>query len=421
MDFVHNESLNDVHSRPNSSAHGLESLATIYSWLVPILCTFLLVAAICNALILLSVPWIQKKRSPYLRVCLSLSAADTCTAVLLLLGLLLNSYLPVVLDVTISALFSCVALIFEILRLSLLLVSDLHLLALALIHCFSLLFPLQFKVKMTGRLTMRFILSLWCIPCLVLLPSFAVFSDERLLSIVTTCRIPFYNMFPFRLFVFIVFLLPLLLSFVIYVVIFVALSHKRRANLNETLSTNVAGSTGQRSGSDLNRKKLGLTTALITGTFVIGWFPLIFWFTLACVQGCYYSLQDFSPLTLAAIGGAVNALVILKLLLNPLIYALRSEAIQNAIGSMWTNRLRGPNNANWAAVRPPETPVGSRVLTLSGMGVWQKRSSARSLADADGAERLPLLKVMLKRRAHLHGTSPQEMNSPCTTSSVARM
>ncbi len=197
-------------------------LAAIYQWLVPTLCGFLLLAVLCNCLILLSIPWIRKKLSPHLRVCISLSAADACTAFVLLIGLLLNSYLPIVLRIKWSHVLNyCGSLAFEVFRLSLLLISDLHLLALALIHCFSLLCPLQFKVKMTGRLTIRLLEFLWCMPFLVLFISFSVFPNQGFLS--STCLVPFYYKFPFRFTVFLAFAVPLLLSLFIYILTLVCL------------------------------------------------------------------------------------------------------------------------------------------------------------------------------------------------------
>ncbi len=322
-------------------------VAPIYQWLIPLLCIFLFVSVLCNILILSSVRWIQKKPSPYLRVCISLSAADASTAFLLLIGLLLNSYFPVVHGVQFTALLSCLALVFETLRLSLLLISDLHLLALALVHYFSLLFPLHFKVKMTSRLTIKLILLIWSVPFLILVTIFSVQPNQGFRS--KACHVPFYHRFPFRLAVFLMFSLPLLISLALYLVILTVLWCKKRPKPSESSQptpTTTPTHRRQQGGSrgTLNRKKLGLTTALITGTFVICWFPLVLWFTLACLGGCYFSLQeDFHHLTAVTIGCIVNALVILNFLLNPLIYALRLEAIQGAIRSRHRNRLRKPN------------------------------------------------------------------------------
>ncbi len=353
--------LNASKQRPalwgNDSDLGLDVVA-IYQWMVPTLCGFLLLAIVCNCLILLSIPWIRRPLSPYLRVCISLSAADACTAFVLLVGLLLNSYLPMVVGIKWTDLLSCGSLVFEVLRLSLLLISDLHLLALAFIHCFSLLFTLQFKVKMSGRMTVCLLKCLWFMPFVALFISFSVFPNKGFLS--STCLVPFYQKFPFRLTVFLAFAVPLLLSLFMYVIMLVCLWRKRRAHLYETPTLTVPQLICR--GRNLNSKKIGLTTALITGTFVVCWFPVVLWFTLACLDGCYYSLQeDFAALTVVALGGLVNGLVILKFLLNPLIYALRSEVIQAAIRSMWRNRLRRPKHKRSAAMQLQTSVFRSRL------------------------------------------------------------
>ncbi|KAI6189332.1 hypothetical protein M3Y99_01942100 [Aphelenchoides fujianensis] len=56
----------------------------IYIWLVPIMCTVLLISVLGNCLIVLSAPFMGRSIGPYHRLCLSLAAADAWAGSLLI-------------------------------------------------------------------------------------------------------------------------------------------------------------------------------------------------------------------------------------------------------------------------------------------------------------------------------------------------
>uniref|UniRef100_A0A914YS31 G-protein coupled receptors family 1 profile domain-containing protein n=1 Tax=Panagrolaimus superbus TaxID=310955 RepID=A0A914YS31_9BILA len=58
----------------------------IYIWLVPVMVSVLTIAVIGNGLIVISAPWLSRPINPYHRLCVSLAAADTWAASLLVTG-----------------------------------------------------------------------------------------------------------------------------------------------------------------------------------------------------------------------------------------------------------------------------------------------------------------------------------------------
>ncbi|KIH42249.1 hypothetical protein ANCDUO_27768, partial [Ancylostoma duodenale] len=64
----------------------LNYLKGIYSWLIPIMIIILALAIIGNGLIVVSAPFLSSPVSPYLKLCISLAAADMWAASLLITG-----------------------------------------------------------------------------------------------------------------------------------------------------------------------------------------------------------------------------------------------------------------------------------------------------------------------------------------------
>ncbi len=79
---------------------------------------------------------------------------------------------------------------------------------------------------------------------------------------------------------------------------------------------------------------------LITGSFLFGWLPSSSFFLLVCPYGCLLTgprtLEELKIFCILYV--IVNACIVLKLFLNPLIYATRILEIRYAIWRMHTNR-----------------------------------------------------------------------------------
>jgi len=65
-----------------------------------------------------------------------------------------------------------------------------------------------------------------------------------------------------------------------------------------------------------------VTTALIVGSFVIAWCPSILLYALVCFN-CAFTSQALGERLVVALAVVKTALVLTKLLLNPLIYSWR--------------------------------------------------------------------------------------------------
>lgn len=77
-----------------------------------------------------------------------------------------------------------------------------------------------------------------------------------------------------------------------------------------------------------------VTTSLIIGTFVFGWIPSVFLFLFICVN-CVFDLSMFQTVhgqnTLFYLGFFSNVAIVLKSLLDPIIYAARVKEIKLAL------------------------------------------------------------------------------------------
>lgn len=98
-----------------------------------------------NGLIVLSAPFTSKKLSPYHRLCISLAASDAWAGSLLITGLIVNSYMPVVLKMQKKN--DCMAAVLEIFRIAGMLTSNLHILALAVNQFIGIVHPIKYKVR----------------------------------------------------------------------------------------------------------------------------------------------------------------------------------------------------------------------------------------------------------------------------------
>uniref|UniRef100_A0A8L8JZ82 G_PROTEIN_RECEP_F1_2 domain-containing protein n=1 Tax=Heligmosomoides polygyrus TaxID=6339 RepID=A0A8L8JZ82_HELPZ len=302
-------------------------------------------AIIGNGLIVVSAPFLISPVSPYLKLCISLAAADMWAASLLITGLMVNSYLPVVIGVQKSS--KCVDAWLEMFRVSGMLTSDMHLFALAINQFFGTMWPLKYKarrlllqpwrvgkgvslygfqVMVTTRRIRAIVLGLWIVPLLFVFCWFISGENDGLRH--ERCHMFFYNRFPFRITIFLIFIVPLVATLFIYGLILSKLL-KAKAEFEMTVSDR---RTSMRRSNVHSKLKLVWTTLLIVSTFSLSWGLCVLYFVLVCVDGCPFtynvSLNFYLGLFL---NSTVNCLVMLKLASNPFIYTLRIRAIKTSV------------------------------------------------------------------------------------------
>lgn len=145
MDYCHNDTLAKFQLK---NLDGVELRKSLYKIFVPILLSGCLLSIILNS-ILVAVGNISRNtrgsRSPILVLSLNLAVTDALASALNGISLVINSFLPVVLNIDIGQRAACISLVLEMLRMSSLIASAMHLLALALIHYKGIVSPLQYR------------------------------------------------------------------------------------------------------------------------------------------------------------------------------------------------------------------------------------------------------------------------------------
>lgn len=149
------------HSNDNVSSND-DTIKTMYKYTVPALLTFCIISLAINVRILITIYWIRRPLSPTLHISLSLAGADAYTSLILAIGLVVNSLLPVGLEIRFQN--ECFALFLETQRLGGVIVTVAHLLALACNHYLGILRPLHYLSIMTHRNTTTCIVLLWILP-----------------------------------------------------------------------------------------------------------------------------------------------------------------------------------------------------------------------------------------------------------------
>lgn len=321
----------------NSSIRGLSSSFSedqryVYSFAVPVLLVGCTLAFFFNATVLMSLRWLRRPMSPTLCFSLSLTFADALSAVLLGTGLLLNSYLPIY-GISLGSKERCIVLILEVFRLSGLLASALHLLALAVNHYVGILRPLHYAAMVTRRSSELAILVLWIIPVLIFFIYFAAVPGEGLQS--KDCvEVGFLRRRGFSVTLSVLFALPLMFMTVIYSHIFVVIQRHR------------AGLVSFPSARQLRRSvKAAYTTLWILGTYLLGWMPAVVFIVLTCTE-CAFPIFQVPMSTRMTLGILTNALIIGKNLVDPFIYAARMLEVKEALQRMMHCRVERTEKDN---------------------------------------------------------------------------
>uniref|UniRef100_A0A8R1HRU6 G_PROTEIN_RECEP_F1_2 domain-containing protein n=1 Tax=Caenorhabditis japonica TaxID=281687 RepID=A0A8R1HRU6_CAEJA len=272
----------------------VKRVKSIYQWLIPLMIIILLMAILGNGLIVLSSPWLSSPISPYLKLCVSLAAADMWAATLLISGLVVNSYLPVVFGYKKTSL--CWDALLEMFRISGMLTSDMHLFALAINQFLGTMYPLKYKIMVTTRRLRYIVFCLWFVPLMFVFGWFVAKEDDGLRH--ENCSFTFYNRFPFRITIFLIFMLPLISTLIIYGCILAKLlkakvefetyctDKEKRLVMNTGVKQPATRSYSTRSTNVYSKLKLVWTTLLIVSTFSLSWGLCVLYFVMVCADGC---------------------------------------------------------------------------------------------------------------------------------------
>uniref|UniRef100_A0A914C5G3 G-protein coupled receptors family 1 profile domain-containing protein n=1 Tax=Acrobeloides nanus TaxID=290746 RepID=A0A914C5G3_9BILA len=234
------------------------------------------------------------------------------------MGLVVNSYIPVVLRVPQTD--KCLNCVLEIFRIAGMLTSNLHILALAIHQFVGIIYPLKYKMILTTRRQRLLVIMLWVLPILYIFVWFIADPNDGFR--VPQCSLLFYNRLPFRLTVFTSFIIPLFATFALYAIILFTLL-KAKAKCDHDIRKSM------HHGRVKSKLKLVWTTLLILSTFTLSWGVCVLYFVLVCKEGCVFVyMRSISFHFGFLLNSTVNFLVMLKLMLNPLIYALRMRHIR---------------------------------------------------------------------------------------------
>lgn len=293
----------------------------LYLYSIPPLLLFCLATVIVNTIIVISVRWIRRPLSPTLSFSVSLAAADAYASLVVGIGLVINSLLPVGLGIPPGRNDACYALTLEAFRLGGIIVTVAHLTALAINHYIGILRPLHYASTMTPRTTLICIILLWILPILFFFGYFSLIEGQAFRSLL--CKnYQFLLLKKFRIMFSILFFGPLLIMGIIYIHIFIIVRRHQASRLRFQNSQQLARSV-----------KAIKTTVLILGTYIIGWMPAVLLYSLVCAD-CIYSFTAANRVTMFSLYTTCNFLYILKTFVDPIIYAARMHEIKMALKRM---------------------------------------------------------------------------------------
>ncbi|XP_069188975.1 uncharacterized protein [Procambarus clarkii] len=338
-------------SNSSSSNAQLETQREFYAAILPTLIVFTLATTLVSSVVVCATPWVKRPISPTVRLSLSLAAANTLFAITWTLCLVGNMYLPMVKKVEVP---ECLKLSLEVMRLCSILIQILHLLVVALNHYIGIIRPLHYAATFTPTTLKAILAILWLTPLVGMFVVFSSVSQEGFQS--TGCsRVTFYTQgLTFRVVWTCIFFGPTVVIIIVYCHIFHLLNNRSLYLVCPE----------QRSHLRRNIKTVR-TTALIVGTFVVGWGPAVVKFVLICGE-CVFQEMDLH--TQMYLGAGFNTLFSLKVFIDTFIYAIRLPDIRKALLTMWVifrDRLktRDPGLVDTSAVSSSRT--GSTRLSYS--------------------------------------------------------
>ncbi|XP_013789029.1 melanocyte-stimulating hormone receptor-like [Limulus polyphemus] len=298
---------------------GNSSKRELYRIVVPLMLTMCLVSMVFNVVIVSSVKWVRRTVSPTLCFSLSLAAADAYASLILGLGLVVNSLLPEVYGTRIRT--RCLALILEAFRLGGLSVSVYHLLALTLNHYVGIVRPLHYAATVTRRTVAATVTGIWMGSLCFFFLYFSSVHNQGFQS--PYCGVnEFYQLSTFRIIVSTFFFLPMVSMTAVYCHIFFVVRQHQQRHLQVPSSRQLHRSV-----------KAVVTTLLILGTYLLCWMPAVLFFAVSCLD-CVAPYTQIPETVLLPVGIVTNSLIILKSLVNPIIYAARMPEIREALHAM---------------------------------------------------------------------------------------
>ncbi|XP_011877479.1 PREDICTED: trace amine-associated receptor 4-like isoform X2 [Vollenhovia emeryi] len=297
-----NESMTQNNSSQIGSADGI-----LYLYGVPPLILFCVISVVVNIKVLMSVFWIRRPLSPTLYISLSLADMD------------------------------CFLLALEVVRLGGVIITVFHLMALAINHYLGILRPLHYLTILTYRNTTILLVLLWVLPISFFALYFNLIENDGFQS--EGCRThTFLSHKQFRTLFSSLFFGPFALMICIYVHIFYIVKRHQATRLRfrrAGSSARARASEALRSNSRQMARNVKAihTTLYILGSFVIGWMPGVTMYMLVC-NDCVLQLRGVSARVMFFIYAIINGLIILKTLVNPIIYAARMHEIKIAMRRM---------------------------------------------------------------------------------------
>lgn len=292
-----------------------------YRTVVPVMILCCVVAFFTNLSILVSVHWLRRSLSPTLCFSISLAVADAYASLVVGVGLLIFSLLPVGYGINVPN--NCVLLTVEGFRSAGLIVSVLHLLLLAVNHYIGIIRPLHYASTMTKRNAMVSIALMWLVSLAFVFIYIGSVPGEGFQS--PNCAVLlFFIRRKFRITVSCLFFVPLALMFVMYAHIFViVLQHNR--GLQQFQGT----------GNFRQSVKAAVTTLVIIGTYTVGYMPAVLVYIIRCEDCAIPFTTDGNTVEVFFyVNAFTNTLMILKVLVNPIIYAARMKDIRLALKRM---------------------------------------------------------------------------------------
>ncbi|XP_054710938.1 adrenocorticotropic hormone receptor-like [Uloborus diversus] len=300
-------------------------LKDLYRVVVPVMLTACVITLVFNLMIVFSVRWVRKTLSPTLYLSLSLAVADAYASLVLGIGLVVNSLLPIVYGVDLGPFNACYLLVLEAFRLGGVVVAVLHLLALAINHYVGILRPLHYAATVTRRTVMWAIGGMWLLPVVFFMAYFSLVPDDGFQS--SHCSsYDFLLRIPFRATFSVLFFVPLFLMSAMYVHMFVVVKKHQRGVLQ------------LHSGRQLHKSvKAIITTLLILGTYTLGWMPAVLYFVLTCLD-CPVPFTQIHLWVRIPVGIITNSMIVIKSFLDPIIYVVRMPEIKGAMRTIYRTR-----------------------------------------------------------------------------------
>ncbi|XP_070164540.1 adrenocorticotropic hormone receptor-like [Polyergus mexicanus] len=309
----------------------------LYLYGTPPLILFCVISIAVNIKVLISVFWIRRPLSPTLYISLSLAGADAFSSTALGIGLIMNSFIPNGLGIKLKGV-DCFLLVLEVVRLGGVIITVFHLMTLAVNHYLGILKPLHYLSILTYRNTTILLVLLWVLPISFFAVYFNLVEDDGFQS--EGCKKSvFLSHKQFRMLFSSLFFAPFGLMVYIYIHIFCIVKKHQAMRLRFCRAgSSVRGKTAEampnNPGQMARNVKAVHTTLYILGSFVIGWMPGVIMYMLFC-DDCILQLKGVSVHTKFFIYAIINGLIILKTLINPIIYAARMHEIKIAKKRMY--------------------------------------------------------------------------------------